>query len=95
MAERMGFALACGLGQGRLRSAIGRPFTTDPFESPPDEKQSRRPLASACFWRRERDSNPRYISVHLISSQGRYNHFDISPYMFTLENEGNNHYSIF
>ena len=34
MAERMGFALACGLGQGRLRSAIGRPFTTDPFESP-------------------------------------------------------------
>ena len=31
-------------------------------------------------WRRERDSNPRYISVHLISSQGRYNHFDISPF---------------
>ena len=31
----------------------------------------------------------------MLSSQGRYNHFDISPYMFTLENEGNNHYSIF
>ena len=34
VAERKGFALACGLGQGRLRPATGRPFTTDPFESP-------------------------------------------------------------
>ena len=33
MAERKGFALACGLGQGRLRPATGRSFTTDPFES--------------------------------------------------------------
>ena len=32
-------------------------------------------------WRREWDSNPRYVAVYLISSQGRYDHFDIFPYM--------------
>ena len=32
---------------------------------------------------------------HMISSQPRYDHFDTSPYMFTLKNEGNNRYSIF
>ena len=31
----------------------------------------------------------------MISSQPRYDHFDTSPYMFTLKNEGNNRYSIF
>ena len=46
-------------------------------------------------WRRGRDSNPCALSRKLISSQPRYDHFDTSPYMFTLENEGNNHYSIF
>ena len=30
------------------------------------------------FWRRERDSNPRGIAPKLISSQPRYDHFDIS-----------------
>ena len=25
------------------------------------------------------DSNPRYVAVHLISSQGRYDHFDTAP----------------
>ena len=30
-------------------------------------------------WRRGWDSNPRYIAVYLISSQGRYDHFDTSP----------------
>ncbi len=30
-------------------------------------------------WRKERDSNPRYVAVYLISSQGRYDHFDIFP----------------
>ena len=31
-------------------------------------------------WRKEWDSNPRYVAVYLISSQGRYDHFDIFPY---------------
>ena len=31
------------------------------------------------FWRRERDSNPRVHAHKLISSQPRYDHFDISP----------------
>ena len=47
------------------------------------------------IWRRGRDSNPCALSRKLISSQPRYDHFDTSPYMFTLKNEGNNHYSIF
>ena len=34
----------------------------------------------AAYWRRERDSNPRVLSHKLISSQPRYDHFDISPY---------------
>ena len=37
------------------------------------------------FWRRWRDSNPRYPKVQLISSQPRYDHFDTSPYRFTAE----------
>ena len=32
------------------------------------------------IWRRERDSNPRVLSHKLISSQPRYDHFDISAY---------------
>ena len=31
-------------------------------------------------WRREWDSNPRALSRKLISSQPRYDHFDIPPY---------------
>ena len=37
------------------------------------------------FWRRERDSNPRVLAHKLISSQPRYDHFDISPYMIKLK----------
>ena len=37
------------------------------------------------IWRRERDSNPRVLSHKLISSQPRYDHFDISPYMIKLK----------
>ena len=36
-----------------------------------------------CCWRRERDSNPRVLAHKLISSQPRYDHFDISAYMFS------------
>ena len=38
------------------------------------------------LWRRRWDSNPRYLAVHLISSQARYDHFDTPPC---------NNYSIF
>ena len=31
------------------------------------------------LWRRRWDSNPRYLAVHLISSQARYDHFDTPP----------------
>ena len=30
-------------------------------------------------WRRRWDSNPRALADYLISSQGRYDHFDTSP----------------
>ncbi len=33
-------------------------------------------------WRSGRDSNPREISLKLISSQPRYDHFDTAAYMF-------------
>ena len=36
-----------------------------------------------------------YRVATTISSQPRYDHFDTSPYMFALKNEGNNRYSIF
>ena len=39
----------------------------------------------AFFWRRGRDSNPRVLSHKLISSQPRYDHFDISPYYKIVE----------
>ena len=31
------------------------------------------------FWRKEWDSNPRCVAAYLISSQGRYDHFDTFP----------------
>ena len=31
------------------------------------------------FWRSGWDSNPRTVARHLISSQGRYDHFDTTP----------------
>ena len=34
MADRVGFVLACGLGQSRVRPSTGRPFNTATFESP-------------------------------------------------------------
>ena len=37
------------------------------------------------MWRRERDSNPRARERKLISSQPRYDHFDISPYSVKFE----------
>ena len=37
------------------------------------------------MWRRERDSNPRARERKLISSQPRYDHFDISPYLIVFE----------
>ncbi len=38
------------------------------------------------FWRREGDSNPRAIARKLISSQPRYDLFDISPYVWNTHN---------
>ena len=38
----------------------------------------------AFFWRRERDSNPRGIAPKLISSQPRYDRFDISAYEIVI-----------
>lgn len=35
-------------------------------------------------WRRRWDSNPRYPEVQLISSQSRYDHFDTSPFLFSI-----------
>ena len=65
-------------------------------------KQSRRTAlvlrlffcGSCRIWRRERDSNPRARERKLISSQPRYDHFDISPYMLSSVWSKTN-YSIF
>ena len=43
------------------------------------EKERTTRLGGSSFWRRERDSNPRVLAHKLISSQPRYDHFDISP----------------
>ena len=45
----------------------------------------RHPERCLFAWRRERDSNPRVLAHKLISSQPRYDHFDISPYMIKLK----------
>ncbi len=44
------------------------------------KKKSLKPLDFRLKWRKERDSNPRAIARKLISSQPRYDHFDILPY---------------
>jgi hypothetical protein len=46
----------------------------------PEKKDPLNPRISAGFWRREWDSNPRALARKLISSQPRYDHFDIPPY---------------
>ena len=54
--------------------------TSNPFESHDWRKKIR--IHFKCIrilWRKEWDSNPRYVAVYLISSQGRYDHFDIFP----------------
>ena len=54
--------------------------TSNPFESHDWRKKIR--IHFKCLrilWRKEWDSNPRYVAVYLISSQGRYDHFDIFP----------------
>ncbi len=38
----------------------------------------------SAFWRRRWDSNPRGLSPYLISSQGRYDHFDTPPRRVSL-----------
>ena len=40
----------------------------------------RHPWGCLFAWRKRWDSNPRYVAVYLISSQGRYDHFDTLPY---------------
>ena len=35
-------------------------------------------------WRSGWDSNPRTVARHLISSQGRYDHFDTAPRKYSL-----------
>ena len=77
MAQRVGFGLACGLGQARLWSHTVAPFTTAPFESQVPfgkKEQARKDLFF--LWRRGWDSNPRGVSAKLISSQPRYDRFD-------------------
>ena len=45
--------------------------------------KSQRPMSQS--WRKERDSNPRVLAHKLISSQPRYDHFDILPYLVVFE----------
>ena len=47
------------------------------------KEKSRNPHGYWIFrWRRRWDSNPRDLAVYLISSQARYDHFDIPPCVF-------------
>ena len=84
MAEREGFALACGLGQGRLCLPLAA-IHYRPVRILSYAKTKTPHKVVFLFWRRERDSNPRVLAHKLISSQPRYDHFDISPYMIKLK----------
>ena len=55
-----------------------------------DEGKKRTPQKPSVFkgfWRRRWDSNPRTLAGNLISSQGRYDHFDTSPYEIFLRSQ--------
>ena len=45
------------------------------------KKQGFRSMQKPCNWRTGWDSNPRAREDYLISSQGRYDHFDTCPYI--------------
>ena len=45
-------------------------------------------MLQTCHSRRERDSNPRAVASKLISSQPRYDHFDISAYSIIRNSAG-------
>ena len=77
MAEAEGFALACGLGQGRLclpPAAIHhRPVRILSYAK---QKSTTRVLF---VWRRQRDSNPRGVAPKRFSRPPRYDRFDMPP----------------
>ena len=47
-----------------------------------ENKKGLKPVDFSPFWRKRWDSNPRAREDYLISSQGRYDHFDTLPYRF-------------
>ena len=52
-----------------------------------ENKKGLKPVDFSPFWRKRWDSNPRAREDYLISSQGRYDHFDTLPYGFVWLSE--------
>ena len=75
-----GMAARCAAAFGRTHSLAGsRNGSAYPTAQAKQNSPSRR---DGCVWRRRWDSNPRGVSTYLISSQGRYDHFDTPPRPF-------------
>ena len=78
MAERVGF-LACGRasrGSDRPQDAHSLPLPSNPI---PIKKKIPPTGDGISFWRREWDSNPRYVAVSLVFKTSSLNRSDISP----------------
>gem|GEM_PF-3251615 len=85
LVEAVGFGLA-----PRRRSVFrGSETSTGRFihyrsPSNPTYKTKKSSKDDFFFWRKRWDSNPRALAGYLISSQGRYDHFDTLPYIVKL-----------
>ena len=75
-----GMAARCAAAFGRTHSLAG---SRNGSAYPTAQAKQNSPSMRDCFvWRRRWDSNPRGDSTYLISSQGRYDHFDTPPRPF-------------
>ena len=77
MAEWVGF-LFCG--KATAVATCHRHVAKSRLSNPTRNRNTPSRWDGVFLWRSGWDSNPRYREVHLISSQGRYNHFDTTPY---------------
>ena len=73
-----GFALACGLGQGRLCLPPAA-IHYRPVRILSNAKIKKHRKGAFLFWRRQRDSNPRGVSPKRFSRPPRYDRFDMPP----------------
>ena len=74
----MGFAFACGRSPVAALTAHWAVIHSRSVRIPSCQMKSS-PKGEPFIWRRRWDSNPRGLAPYLISSQGRYDHFDTPP----------------